>query len=300
MNFAPNGSVLNVAALNATEAVPMEDEVGDVLEKGMARARLGLEQLATKSSIAVPRLRDALDYRSELTTEELGRAAAVLGLNEVGLCALAAGKYPRPELGPLPFSVWPLRSPHGVGCTNAYLVARSGSDTGLLFDTGANMPSICEKWPAGVRKLAAVFITHVEAEHAGGLCEIVNRFAVPSAFIPAGISHPCGRETRDGERFVHDGLEVTTLSTPGHAAAHNCYWIRASGGRGGSLLISGDLLFAGSVGAGYFSSAQQDASLRKVMVAVPQGTIVAPGHGPMTTMRHELAFNPFAPVVGAK
>ena len=69
----------------------MEDEVGDVLEKGMARARLGLEQLATKSSIAVPRLRDALDYRSELTSEELGRAAAVLGLNEVGLCALAAG-----------------------------------------------------------------------------------------------------------------------------------------------------------------------------------------------------------------
>lgn len=282
--------------LNTTPAVPLEDEVGDVLEKGMRRAGLTLEKLAHEADISVHRLRDALDYRSELTTAELNRAAGVLELNEVGLCALGAGKYPLPEIGPLPFCVWPLRNPHGVGCANAYVVARCGSDTGLLFDTGSVHPGIGGQWPAGIRNLAAVFITHLEAEHAGGLCEIVRRFGVTRALIPAGAGQPCGVETGDGQAFFHEGLEVITLATPGHSAAHNCYWVRCTGKRGGSLLISGDLLFAASVGEGYFSAAQRDSSLERILRVVEPEAVVAPGHGPMTTLGHELNFNPFAGV----
>lgn len=281
-------------ALNATAAIPLEDEVGDVLEKGICRAGLTAEQFAAKAAISVNRLRDALDYRSELTADELGRAAEVLGLNEVGLCALGAGKYPLPEIGPLPFCVWPMRNPHGVGCTNAYLVARCGSDTGILFDTGTPAPNICSQWPAGIRKLAAIFLTHLEAEHAGGLCEVVKRFENVTAWIPEGAEHPCGHAARDGFTIVHDGLEVLTLATPGHAAAHNCYWVRSAGRQSGSLLISGDLLFAASVGAGYFSSVQRDASLRRILTSVPRDAVVAPGHGPMSTLGHEMDFNPFA------
>ena len=280
-------------------AAPLEDEVGDVLEKGMRRAGLSLEKLSGRANVQESRLRDALDYRSELTSPELARLAAVLRLNEVGLCALGAGKYPLPEIGPLPFCVWPLRNPHGVGCANAYLVARCGSDTGLLFDTGNPSPGICGQWPAGIRKLEAIFITHLEAEHAGGLCEISRRFDVTTILVPSGTGQSCGMETADGHAFVHDGLQVTTFATPGHAAAHNCYWIRSVTGRRGSLLISGDLLFAASVGAGYFSSAQQDSSLQRILKTVSTDAIVAPGHGPMTTLGHELAFNPFAAVLAA-
>jgi glyoxylase-like metal-dependent hydrolase (beta-lactamase superfamily II) len=287
-----------MARLNTAAPVPLEDEVGDVLEKGMQRAGLSPEGLATAAGVMEGRLRDAIDYRSELTAAELARVAQVLGLNEVGLCALGAGKYPLPEIGPLPFCVWPLRNAHGVGCANAYLVARCGSDTGLLFDTGTLTPGIEDQWPTSIRRLEAIYLTHLEAEHVGGLCGLVKRFDGVRAYVPEGAEHPCGMEAKDGGKWIHHGIEVTAVATPGHSAAHNCYWVRCAAGRNGSLLIAGDLLFAASVGAGYFSPAQRDASLRKILKGAPREAVVAPGHGPMTTLSHELVFNPFAGFTG--
>ena len=82
--------------------------------------------------------------------------------------------------------------------------------------------------------------------------------------------------------------------SPGHAAAHNCYLVTAPSARsGGSLLVSGDLIFAGSVGGGYFSHRQLAAHLRRVLDAVPPQTVIAPGHGPLTTAENELRYNPF-------
>ncbi len=102
-----------------TTTVPLEDELGDVLDKAMRRAGLTDESLAARTGVRAGRILDAIDYRSELTTDEVRKLAAALGLNEVGLCALAAGSYPQPEIGALPFCVWPLRMPHGIGVVNA-------------------------------------------------------------------------------------------------------------------------------------------------------------------------------------
>jgi glyoxylase-like metal-dependent hydrolase (beta-lactamase superfamily II) len=59
------------------------------------------------------------------------------------------------------------------------------------------------------------------------------------------------------------------------------------------LLISGDLVFAGSAGGGYFCCRQLQANVRRVLEAVPPGTVIAPGHGPLTTAENELRYNPF-------
>lgn len=273
---------------------PLEDELGDVLEKAMHRAGLTDESLALRSGVRAGRILDAIDYRSDLTPDELRQLAAVLGLNEVGLCALAAGRYPQPEIGPLPFCVWPLRMPHGIGVANAYLVGECGSDRAVLFDTGAGIEALSAVWPRSVRRLDAVFLTHIEAEHAGGLCEVVSRFSVDSAFIPRGATAPCGQPVGEGETKRFGPLEITAYTTPGHAAAHNCYLVRAPGARmGGSLLVSGDLVFAGSAGGGYFCHTQQDNNLRRVLSAVPPTSVIAPGHGPLTTVENELRYNPF-------
>ena len=119
----------------------LEDELGDVLEKAARHAKLSLERMAAFADVPMSRIQDALDYRSELTQPELGRLARVLGLNEVGLNALAQGAYPVGELGSLPFCVHPLRMPYGVGVANAYVVS-TGGDTAILFDTGANQGCI--------------------------------------------------------------------------------------------------------------------------------------------------------------
>jgi glyoxylase-like metal-dependent hydrolase (beta-lactamase superfamily II) len=272
----------------------LEDELGDVLEKAMSRARLAPETVAERAGVALGKIRDAIDYRPDLGGDELRRLAAVLKLNEVGLCALGAGQYPRPEIGALPFCLWPLRMPHGIGVANAYLVGECGGSRAILFDTGAGIDALTAVWPASVRSLDAVFLTHVEPEHAGGLCDVVARFEAPVALVPDGVKAPCGSAICDGETRRFGPIEVSTFATPGHAAAHNCYLVTMRSARSGAaLLISGDLVFAGSVGGAYFSHAQLQASLRRVLAAVPPGTVIAPGHGPLTTVENELRYNPF-------
>ena len=128
----------------------LEDELGDVLEKAMRRAALTAEVVAERAGVSLGKIRDAVDYRSDLDGDELRRIAAVLRLNEVGLCALGRGQYPKPELGALPFCVWPLRMPHGIGVANAYLVGESGSSRAILFDTGAGIEALAAAWPASI------------------------------------------------------------------------------------------------------------------------------------------------------
>lgn len=275
-------------------SIPLEDELGDVLEKALRRSGLSHDALAARAGVSRSRILDAIDYRPDFMPDELRRLAAALQLNEIGFVALAAGRYPRPEIGALPFCVWPLRMPHGVGVANAYLVGECGSPRAVLFDTGAGIAALDAAWPASIRQVDAVFLTHVEGEHAGGLCDVVERFAVPAAYIPRGASAPCGQPLGEGETRRLGPLEITAYTTPGHAAAHNCYLVRAPAARsGGALLISGDLVFAGSVGGAYFCSTQLQASLRRVLHAVPPSTVIAPGHGPLTTVENELRYNPF-------
>ncbi len=294
INFASHRAAANVGAVLDATRLPLEDEVGDILEKAMRRLALGPEQVAARARVPAERIRDAIDYRGTFSCEELGRIAGVLELNDVGLCALAAGRYPLPELGPLPFCIWPLRAPHGVGVANAYLVAETGATRGVLFDSGADLAALESAWPKRVTQVDAVFLTHLEQEHAGGLCGVLERFGAEVAYVPAGVTVRCGAELREGESRRHGALTVTAYSTPGHAAAHNCYLIEAGAGRGGSgVLVSGDLLFAGSVGGAYFSGEQLHAHVRRMLTTLPRATVIAPGHGPLTTADNELRYNPF-------
>lgn len=275
-----------------TPTLALEDELGDVLEKAIRGRRCAVEAIATQANVTIGRLRDALDYRSELSCAELERLAGVLRLNEVGLCALAAGRYPQPEIGPLPFTVWPLRMPHGIGVANAYLIGEPGSSRAVLFDTGAGISALEAVWPTGVRSLAAVFLTHVEGEHVGGLCEVVARFDAPEAFVPVGAQAPCGAPMGEGAKWCSGGLKVTAFATPGHSAAHSCYLVTLDA-RLPAVLISGDLVFAGSAGGGYFSPEELQTSLRRMLTLCPPCTVIAPGHGPLTTVENELRYNPF-------
>jgi glyoxylase-like metal-dependent hydrolase (beta-lactamase superfamily II) len=274
--------------------VPLEDELGDVLEKAMRRAGLNEEALGRCAQVDVASISDAINYRSELSGAELCRLAAALGLNEIGLCALGCGRYPLPPLVALPFSVFPLQMKHGIGFANAYVVAQSGASRGVLFDAGPGMDALQANWPPEIRNIDAVFLTHVEGEHVGGLCEVVDRFQVKAAYAPAGANVPCSQPLGEGERRTVSGLCITAFSTPGHASAHNCYLVESASLPGATaLLIAGDLFFAGSIGCAHFCHHQLARHLRRMLQVVPAGTVIAPGHGPMTTAENELRYNPF-------
>lgn len=276
------------------EHIPLEDELGDVLEKAMRHAHVSEADLASRTGVSREKLRDAVDYRYDLNASELQLLSVALGLNEIGLTALAQGRYPLPEISGLPFCLYPLRTPHGIGVANAYIVADCSLSTGLLFDTGADVALLRRIWPKNIRKLEAVFITHAETEHAGALRGILEEFGSVPVFRPEGAQLEGALALGDGARLSFGGFEVKTMRTPGHVEAHNCYLVTASRvPTAAPLLISGDVLFAGSVGAPYFCRERLAETLKRLFEVLPANTVVGPGHGPLTTMKNERRFNPF-------
>lgn len=277
------------------ERAPLEDELGDVLDKAMRHAGLTEQELATRARVDVNRLHDAIDYRGTFDPDELVRLADVLGLNSTGLAAVGSGRYPLPEATGLPFCLYPLRMAYGIGVANAYVTADCSSDGGLLFDCGTDAEALRRVWPSRIRRLEAIFLTHYDTEHVGGLAELRARYPGVPVFGPGGDDAPGAIVAlKDGAALEVGGFTVRVLHTPGHAESHHCYLVSATRARGGqSLLVTGDLLFAGSVGGCYFCRDRLIASLNRICREVPVETVVAPGHGPMTTIKNERAYNPF-------
>ena len=278
------------------EQAPLEDELGDVLEKALRLAGLSADALAARSGVSSERIQDALDYRYEsLDDATLDRLAAALGLAPVGLRELASGRYPLPVVAGLPFCLHPLRSPHGLGTANAYLVTDCRGGEGVLFDTGPDPARLRRMWPANLTRVAGVFLTHAETEHTGALPEVRRLHGAAPIFAPAGAGVPGATGLADGARMECAGYTIETLATPGHAEAHNAYLVRAPRApHAAPLLVAGDLLFAGSIGGGYFCARRQREQVARILRDLPPATVIAPGHGPLTTIAHERAHNPFA------
>jgi glyoxylase-like metal-dependent hydrolase (beta-lactamase superfamily II) len=276
------------------EYAPLEDELGDVLDKAMRHANLTEQALAERCSVPVEKIRDAVDYRYDLAPDEITRLASTLELNPIGLTAIAQGRYPLPEIAGLPFCLYPLRFPHGIGVANAYIVADCSQSSGILFDTGTDYFQLRRVWPKNIKKPEAIFITHSETEHTGGLTELLNSEGRIPVFCPEGKCVEGAVALGEGARLSFGRLEVQALRTPGHCESHNCYVVTVpSAPTAAPLLVSGDTLFAGSTGAAFFCRQKLAINLRRLLDQLPENTVVAPGHGPLTTIKNERRFNPF-------
>ena len=89
------------------------------------------------------------------------------------------------------------------------------------------------------------------------------------------------------------GIPFTATHTPGHTEGSVVYGLA---GDTSPLLLSGDLLFAGSVGRTDLPGGDPAAMARSLATALPPlpaDTVVLPGHGPTTTMATERTTNPF-------
>ena len=276
------------------EYAPLEDELGDILDKAMRHACLTEQALSKRARVSAEKIRDAIDYRYDLSTEEIGRLAAALELNETGLTALAQSRYPLPEIAGLPFCLYPLRFPHGIGVANAYIVADCCHSTGLLFDTGTDYGLLHRLWPKRIKKADSVFITHGETEHVGGLRGLLAEQGRLSVFCPEGKCVESATALGEGSKLSFGHLEVRALKTPGHCESHNCYVVTSTAAPSAPpLLISGDTLFAGSTGTAFFCQQKLTDSLHRMFEQLPENTVVAPGHGPLTTIKNERRYNPF-------
>ncbi|MGH8911059.1 MAG: MBL fold metallo-hydrolase, partial [Acidimicrobiia bacterium] len=87
------------------------------------------------------------------------------------------------------------------------------------------------------------------------------------------------------------GVDLDVIHTPGHTPGHCCFHLASEG-----VLLSGDQLFAGSIGRTDLPGGDTDAlaaSMRERVMTLPGDTRVLPGHGPETTVDRERTTNPF-------
>jgi hydroxyacylglutathione hydrolase len=96
---------------------------------------------------------------------------------------------------------------------------------------------------------------------------------------------PPARELAGGELLAFGRREARVLHTPGHTPGSVCLYVE--GGDEQPILFSGDTLFAGSVGRTDLWGGSLTAlveSIRGPLFALPEQTLVVPGHGPETTI----------------
>jgi glyoxylase-like metal-dependent hydrolase (beta-lactamase superfamily II) len=98
------------------------------------------------------------------------------------------------------------------------------------------------------------------------------------------------RELRNGELFEIVGLSFRAIHAPGHTRGSLMFEVDDE------VLISGDVLFAGSIGRTDLptgSAKEMEETLRKKVAPLSDHLQVLPGHGPETTMAFEKKNNPY-------
>jgi len=191
--------------------------------------------------------------------------------------------------------------------TNCYLVrAERGAPEALVVDPSGPATEIRLALASHGSRCAAILVTHGHFDHIIGLAELAEGTGAPvygpagerpllespDAFTPPGIHvRPWTADVflDGGESLELAGLQVDVVAVPGHSPGHLAYAVDG-------VLLSGDVLFAGSVGRTDLPGGDWPtllASIGTLAERFPPETGVHPGHGRSTTLGAELARNPF-------
>lgn len=255
----------------------LEDDFTYVLRKALLGHGLAPAQLAAQAG--VPENEVLAFLRGTFSSDLARRVAPVLGLNAA---AFAAHAVYQPKTRRLP-GIRRLDLPFGDERVNAWLVSLSG--TVVLFDAGFHAADLLAE--VGARLPDHVFITHAHRDHVGGLGKLLDaRVQVHAAGIAGTLPMSAGRTLKVG------ALEVTAVDLSGHAVPALGFMVR---GLECPVLVTGDALFAGSIG-GCGSPEIYQLALRNLSAALADltdETLLLPGHGPATTLGEERVSNPF-------
>jgi len=153
--------------------------------------------------------------------------------------------------------------------------------------------------------IAAVFETHVQADHVSGLPTLVERTGA-AAYLPAGAKVEFEHVGLvDGDVVELGNTLVSAIATPGHAPAHHAYAVadRRRGSEEPWLVFSGDSLLIGDVGRPDLHVAGDargqarllHASLRRLL-DLPDYVVLYPSHYGGSVCGRALSGNPFSSI----
>ncbi len=193
---------------------------------------------------------------------------------------------------------------------NCFIVRARGSERAVIVDPGDEADRLLESISALGVSIEAILLTHTHFDHVGAVAPVARATGAPvycpeletvvlaniMDFVPwPGFgpfeSYDADNTVKGGETLDLAGLKFDVIFTPGHSPGHVTYAVRE-----GQLLLSGDVLFQGSVGrtdlpGGDWPTLSR--SIESLINTFPAETVVYPGHMGITTLGHERDTNPF-------
>jgi hydroxyacylglutathione hydrolase len=160
------------------------------------------------------------------------------------------------------------RSMHPSWLSNAFVLADEPGGTAVFVDSGAPLEPLLEVVERERLTPSHLLVTHGHADHVAGNDELVQRY---------------GLEVTTGA-VETGGLRIESIATPGHSDDGVSFVV-------GDLCFTGDTLFRDAVGGGPADEMRR--SVMDVLMALPHGLRVLPGHTDETTIGREWEHNPF-------
>jgi hydroxyacylglutathione hydrolase len=217
--------------------------------------------------------------------------------------------------------------PAGPWQTNCYLVAGAPGEECVIIDPGMDAADgVAELIMEHRLKPVAVMLTHGHLDHMFSVTPLCRSYASacwvhsedrvlltdplqamgletrlllerltgrPSSFVEPGDVH----ELSDGTEVAVAGLSFRAIHAPGHTPGSTMFQTAYPASPAiESVVFSGDVLFAGSIGRTDLPGgnlADMLKSLRTKVLPLPDTVGVLPGHGPQTTIARERAGNPY-------
>ena len=205
--------------------------------------------------------------------------------------------------------------------TNCYVVAPAAGEQCVVVDPGVGVEDQLDEVLAQHRlQPVAVLLTHGHIDHTFAVTPVSGAKDIPAWIHPGDrelLTDPAkglSADTRqlfggrlewsepsdirlleDGSPLELAGLELTVDHAPGHTPGSVMFRLPGDE-QFAPLCISGDVLFAGSIGRTDLpggSMEQMLASLASKVLPLPDEVAVLPGHGPSTTIGRERATNPY-------
>jgi len=265
--------------------MPLEDNFADVLGKALRGLEFTETEAARLAGLDPEQVRALLDGNfQETAARALARA---LLLDPEALVRLASGRYqPEPTC---PATLVTVTSTFGDMTVNAYVLWDAECRDAAIFDTGTEAAPILEIIAKEQLNPLGIFLTHNHPDHIQALDELKRELGAEA--WSSEFEHVRGTNAfRPGDLFNAGCNLIRSRHTPGHSPGGTTFVIESK------IVIAaivGDALFAGSVGGIRRDYPEALSTIRREILSLPGGTILCPGHGPLTTVEYEKNNNPF-------